>query len=174
MSLTAAKKASLGTASFSLFALSSWLFVVGDKLSALPLLLFYAALMVHTYFSVRLFSSLVPRENILQIFFDALLFLINTGMAFSFGNPLLFLFLNLLLFIVAPLKYSFLLGLVNQPKLLKRKIIVDLAGALAAALSLGGFLAGYEPQAAWGLAIVFYLASIFLFFVRPLYALDKN
>lgn len=226
MTVTPSLKASLGTALFSVTAIFSWIFFVEDRLLSLPLLIFYAALMVHTYFSVRLFSSLSPKGNILQklpenhpspegaypsegvrratgprfqglpskenpvpseeyapeggfrgvsqIFFDFLLFLINTGMAFALGNPLLFLFLNLLLFIVAPMKYSFLFGIVNQPKLLKRKIIADLLGALAAALSLGAFSMGYERQSVWGLVIAFYITSVYLFFVRPLYRLDEE
>lgn len=171
MTSTPPLKAFLGAALFSVMAVFSWIFFVEDKLLSLPLLIFYAALMVHTYFSIRLFSAIAPRGNFTQTFFDFLLFLVNTGMALALANPLLFLFLNLLLFIVAPVKYSFLLGVVNHPKLLKRKIIVDLLGALAAALSLGVFLVGYEHKAVWGLLIAFSIASVYLFFIRPLYRL---
>jgi hypothetical protein len=77
------------------------------------------------------------------------------------------------MFIVATIKYACLLNKIPQPKLLKRKIIIDLVGVSGCALILGGILAGYTELSLWTLAVSFLIANFFLLIVWPMYRLDK-
>jgi hypothetical protein len=138
----------------------------------LPMAIFYAILVLNTYYSVKLFSGIVPSKNSIQKIFDAILVLLYVLLAVCMSSPYYFAFSALLLFITATAKYAFLLGVVSQPKLLKRKILVDLLGVLACALALGGMSFGFEMQSVWVLTVAFAVANILLFFVWPLYHLD--
>ncbi len=146
---------------------------ITDLGQSLPMLIVYAVLLVNTFFSVRIFSAITPPSSI-QKTCDAGLFFIYLLTAWEFGSPKGFAFAFLLLFIVACVKYSFLLYETSHPKLIKRKILVDLSGALAGALTLCGIMAGYQYASLWSLAIVFSFANVFLFFVQPLYQLDAE
>lgn len=157
---------------FGFVGIAGWLLAVSDWRASLPLGVFYAVLVVNTYFSVRLFSRITPQGDRTQILFDTMLAFLFMGGAASMGNTLSFMFINLLLFIAAVAKYAFLLGIVPQPGLLRRKILVDLSGVAACAFAFGGALSGYPFASAWALAVAFAIANVFLFFVRPLYRLD--
>jgi hypothetical protein len=137
-------------------------------------LIFYFTLIFNTYFSIKLFSGLVSFDDTLQNIVDAVLFFIYLSLAISFGNISHFILTVTLLFIVASAKYSLMLFVVEQPKLLKRKILVDISGIAMCFLSLFGIiLSGNETYSAWVLAVVFVLSNVVLFTVYPLYRLDK-
>ena len=172
MSISPERKALIVSVCFTVIGVVAWHYQVTDWQAALPLAIFYVTLLCNTFFSVKLFSSITPSSH-LQNTMDALLVFTYLGVAWNLGNPLLFVFFALLLFIVAPAKYAFLLNITEHPHLMKRKIIVDLSGTLACALTLGALVLGYSEVSAWGLAIIFVIANIYLFFVRPLYRLDS-
>jgi hypothetical protein len=137
------------------------------------LLIFYIVLAINTYFSIELFASIVSPRSRIQQFMDAVLLLLIVGLAFTLQNPIIFIFIDLLMFIVATIKYTLILGEVDHPKLLKRKIIIDLLGALLAGAVLIGILYGYQAYSIWILTSVFLCANIILLFVWPMYRLDR-
>src|SRR3989338_2228990 len=162
-----------GTLLFTGIGVFSCVYLVRDWQVSLPLVLYYAILLWNTYFSIRLFSQITPPRDVAQIVSDILLLLLYMLTAVSFWSVSRFLFFSLLLFIVATLKYASLLSIVQHPKLLKRKIRVDLLGVLAHALAFGGAVAGFPSLSAWSLAVVFIIANVILFSVYPLYQLDR-
>lgn len=166
------KKALWAFFCFGGIGIAGWLLAVPDWRMSLPLGIFYAILVVNTYFSVRLFARITPRDNKTQILFDTVLTILFIGVAASMGDVILFTFINLLLFIAAVAKYAFLLGMIPHPRLLRRKILVELSGVAACTLAFGGAVLGYPLISAWTLTIAFLAANIFLFFVKPLYRLD--
>lgn len=135
-----------------------------------PELVFYAVLVLNTFFSVRFYSALQPK-NSSQVCIDAVLVVAYIALAFSLGRPISFAFAALCLFIIAPQKYALMLELVPHATLLRNKILIDLSGAMLSAAVLGATIAGYAYAGAWVLAVLFTLANIYLLFIRPMYRL---
>ena len=154
---------------FSLAGICGLAFFLEDIYASLPLAVFYATLTVNTFFSIKLFSNLIPTGNISQKVIDAVLFVSYLALAFSFNSPIIFASIVTLLFIAATLKYALLLKIINHPKLLKRKIAIDSLGVVMGALSMLAIAMGYTAVGVWFLAIVFLAANIFLLFIRPMY-----
>jgi len=154
---------------FSLAGICGLVFFMEDIYASLPLAIFYATITVNTFFSIRLFSNLIPAGNISQKVIDAVLFVSYLALAFSFNSPIIFASIVTLLFIAATLKYALLLKIINHPKLLKRKIAIDSLGVVMGALSMLAIAMGYTAVGAWFLATVFLAANIFLLFIRPMY-----
>jgi hypothetical protein len=169
-------KAGIVSAFFFLVGIVAWHFFVPieSTTTSFPLLIFYITISINTFFSVQLFSKIIPHENILQKMFDVALVLIYIWLAYAMQNVLLFAFVDTLLFIVAAAKYAFLLRIVHHPILLKRKIIIDLCGALAGLLAIGGVIAGYPFETAWALASAKVIANIALLYFWPMYRLDEE
>lgn len=163
-----------GTMVFAVIGILSWVYFINDWRLSLPLGIFYVTLLFNTYFSIRLFSSVTPPDNRVQTVLDVLLFVSYVLIALNVWSVPRFIFFSLLMFIIATLKYAFLLNAVPHPKLLKRKIAVDLLGTFVLALALGGALAGFLLTSAWLMAAVFLAANIILFSVHPLYRLDNE
>ncbi len=159
---------------FLVIGIFVWEYFNLDWKKYLPLALFYLTIDINTYFSIVLFTRIIPKGMIEQDIFDIILVALYIGLAFSLGNPLMFAFLILFIFIVATIKYAQLLNVINQPKLLKRKITIDLCGVMMGALSVGGILAGYQNYSMWLLAIVFIIVNIFLLLIWPMYVADKQ
>lgn len=137
------------------------------------LTIFYIVLAINTFFSIELFASIVSPRSRIQQMMDAILLVLIIGLAFTLQNPILFIFIDLVMFIMATIKYTLILNVVDHPKLLKRKIIIDLSGALLAGLALIGILYGYQVYSIWILTSVFLCANIILLFVWPMYRLDR-
>lgn len=138
----------------------------------LPILIFYVLLIINTYFSVKLFAEVIP-DLPSQRAIDAILVVFYGVMAFSIGNAALFGFFLAVFFTIATMKYVLVLGIVSQPRLLKRKITADCLGILLGLAVVGGIMAGHETFSVWGLAIIFSVANVCMFFVWPLYRLDS-
>lgn len=156
---------------FAVVGLLSAMLLAPQNAFLAPHVAFYATLTLNSFFSIRLFSSIQPR-SFSQGIADAGLVVTYVGLAFSIGYPLLFAFFALGVFIAAPPKYALMLGVIPHPRLLKRKILIDIAGTALCALVLAGTLLGYELESAWILASVFALANLYLLLVRPMYTLD--
>ncbi len=142
---------------------------------SLPLFIFYIILMINTYFSLKLFLAIIPTHIFEQKMMDVLLIISYILLAFSFKYALLFSYLLTLFFILATLKYAlFVKHNEKHPRLLRRKIVVNILGTLLSLLTLGGILLGYETYSLWFLPIVFLFANIVIFFISPLYKLDTH
>jgi hypothetical protein len=148
-----------------------WVATVSDWRASLPLGIFFAFLILNTYPSLRLFSSLVPMEDGKHALADLMIALIYVFLAASFADPQRFALCATVLFLVAAGKYGLMLYDIPHPKLLERKIRVDLLGALLCCSVLAAMNAGYVFQASWFLAIIFALANVYVLMIRPLYRL---
>ncbi len=148
-----------------------WALTVDDWLVSLPFGIFYTLLVVNTYPSVRLFSSLVPMEDGRHALTDVMLALLYTFLVGSFDDPQRFVLCALVMFLVASGKYSLMVGEIPHPRLLERKIRVDLLGALLCACALALMNAGWVLTAAWSLVIIFALGNIYVLALKPLYRL---
>ncbi len=173
-------KAGFVSAFFLIAGCVAWRFFVPDTATgaipatALPLFIFYITIVINTFFSVQLFTQIIPKEDLTQKCFDVALVLVYLWMAYAMKNVLLFAFVDTLLFIIAAGKYTGLLRVVNHPILLKRKIIIDLIGALAGLLAIGGIVLGYPLETAWALAASKVVANIALLYFWPMYRLDQE
>ena len=143
-----------------------------DYLIALPLFIFYITIVVNTHFSIKLFASITPKEDIVQHIVDTLLVLTFVCMSINFSNPLIYSLFLVFLFALASLKYSLLLITVPHQKLLKRKIVIDILGTVMAIACLAGMLFQFESITAWTLAIVFIIANVILLGIKPMYVPD--
>lgn len=155
---------------FSLFALAGVLFGEAPRTS---LLLYYCLLLLNTFFSVRVFSSITP-PNALQAVFDAILVLIYAGLAFSFASVVNFTAISAGLFLISALKYVHLKRIVSSYQtLLQRKIRINGLGVLLSLGALAFALTGYSDAAGWLLCGVFALANFYVLFLKPMYRLDQ-
>ncbi|MES2953760.1 MAG: glycosyltransferase [Patescibacteria group bacterium] len=143
-------------------------------LRSVPLGVFYTLLVFNTFFSVRLFSRVISPTDPIQILVDLGLCFLYAGLVLSFTVPAFFLLITAFLFVVATAKYAFLLGKIDHPKLLKRKILVDLLGAFGALGTLIFFSIEKGALSLWIFAIGFAIANFLLFTVWPLYRLDTE
>ncbi|HEX7724691.1 MAG TPA: hypothetical protein VF438_03080, partial [Candidatus Paceibacterota bacterium] len=107
-----------------------------------------------------------------QVIFDGILVLFYLFIPFHISEPNIFVGLLMLFFAVTTLKYVVLVGKVSHPKLLSYKIIVDSLGFVLCALVYGGVALGYTLTSLWAFTIIFGLATIYLFCIKPLYKLD--
>ena len=136
--------------------------------TTLPHLIFYAVLTLNTYFSVRFHASFTP-ESPFQTCIDLALAVSYIALAVSIGAPIAFSFCAVLIFAIAPAKYTHTIGRTPHDKTLRKKVLIDLLGTVGCVLVLGLTFAGFELQAAWILAGTFTLANMYLLFIRPMY-----
>ena len=156
---------------FIIFGLVGWFLSTSNTMHSLPLLLYYAVLVFNTFFSIRAFSAITPR-NSAQTAFDMVLVGIYCALAFSFASTVYFALFSALLFLVAVAKYVHLRKLIASSTLLERKIRIDVLGALLSVATLCIAVAGWPLGAAWILCIVFALASVYLLLINPMYRVD--
>jgi hypothetical protein len=139
-----------------------------DWPTTLPGAIFYAVLVVNTWFSIRFFSNLPPVERDESII-DGILAVLYVALAFALGQTVTFLAIATILFAFAIPKYALLLRLIDFPHTLKRKMVFDALGTLLCLAALIGALAGYPMESIWVLAVVFTLANLILLTVWPMY-----
>ena len=142
---------------------------LSDTTIILPLLAFYVTLTVNTHSSIRLFSSITPAQDAAQRYFDSVLVIIYLFLAYSLRDPLLFVLTSLFLFITASIKYANLLGSIPHPKLLKRKLTIELCGTLLVAGVVAGTVLDYAKESIWTLAIVFGISNVYWLLINPMY-----
>ena len=161
-------KSVLATGVFSLAGIISALFYSVVSPFLLPHFIIYAVLVVNTYFSIRFWSGLQPKDS-RQLLIDAVLVAAYLALAFSIGEPMYFALAALTLFALATFKYVLMRGRTSYEAIVERKTGIDALGALACAvLTLGMFL-GYPLEATWLFAIGFTLANVYLLFIKPMY-----
>ncbi len=169
----ARKKAAFVSLLFVVVGVLVVFFRVKDLYGALPLILFYLTLVVNTYFSVRLFSSVIAQDDLAQNCVDAVLFLLYLFLAWSLALSGFFVYVATVLFLVSCFKYALLLGSFSHSVLLKRKLVVNVLASIACVLALGGILFGYGYVAVWTWTTLFIIGNVVLFFVWPLYKFDS-
>ncbi len=156
---------------FTAAGLLSFFVIAPDTRYVWPNALFYAVIVINTFYSVRLFARIAP-SSFSQTAVDGLLVLSYLGLAFSLGREWAFPFFALCIFVAAPIKYVLMLGVVPHSDLLRKKLLIDLSGtAMCAIALLGAVFLEYPLTAAWSLAIFFSLANIYLLAIRPMYRL---
>lgn len=169
----ARKRTTAVTIVFGIVAIISMNLII-DWTVSWPLVVFYATLLTNTYFSVRSFASITPREHLGQQLIDATLAACMFLMALSFNSVLNFTILATLLFIVATLKYVFLTQLAGYSKLLYMKIRIDALGILFCFLAVLGVLFGYGSQTSIIWSAVFVLANFYVLWWKPHYRLETH
>jgi hypothetical protein len=129
---------------------------------------FYAVLVFNTFFSIRFFDALPPRDRDERVI-DGILAVSYLALAASIGAPLWFALLSTALFTAAVAKYALLFGVIDRTALLRRKIRIDGLGlVLCAATAIGSV---WNPAAsAWVQAVVFAVANVYFLAIDPMYA----
>lgn len=138
------------------------------SLVILPLILFYIVLIVNSYFSIEFFSKIIPSGRLDQKIIDLFLVFFYLILILNINNEMLYLLFATMLFIMATLKYVFLLEIVDL-KILKKKLIIDILGTIVCFLALAGYLIGYGEVTTWIWALMFLFANIYLLDINPMY-----
>src|SRR3989344_1408128 len=160
-----AAKSVLVATVFSLAGIISALFYSVVSPFLLPHFIIYAVLVLNTYFSVRFWGGLQPKDS-RQLLIDAALVGAYLALAFSMGEPTYFAF--------ATFKYVLMRGRTPYEAIVERKIHIDALGAFGCAIVIGGIFLGYALEAAWLFAIGFSLANVHLLLIRPMYRLESG
>ena len=163
-------KSWLATSVFALAGVVSALFYAIVSPFLLPHFIIYIVLVVNTFFSIRFWSALQPKDA-RQFLVDAVLVVTYLALAFSIGEPFYFALAALLLFTVAPLKYILMRGSTSHEALVEHKILLDSMGTFACIGLVAGLFLGSPLEVTWLFAIGFTLANIYLLFIHPMYRL---
>jgi hypothetical protein len=165
-------KASLACGVFAVAGIVGFLLTPHSGI-CIALSLYYAVLLLNTFFSVRTISALTP-PSAAHTIFDALLALVYFALAASFGSVALFSIASLFLFAFADVKYAHLARLVPSYRdFLYKKMRINFFGALLSGAALFAAYIGYPEFAAWGLATVYALANAYLLGINPMYRLEE-
>lgn len=135
--------------------------------------LFHALLLLNTYFSIQCFGKITPERAPWQRTVDLCLVLMYSLLPFAMRFPSLYILLMILLFGIASLKYTLLLGVIPDVKLLRRKIAIDLSGVFWNYLV---FVAGSLGLLSvdlllWIWVVVFAVMNVYLLKIKPMYCL---
>jgi hypothetical protein len=168
VSPTAVPREITATIVFSLAGLAGLAFAPHVWTAKAPNALFYAVLVVNTYFSVRFFDALPPKERDERVI-DGVLAVLYVALAAAIGAPVLFAAIATLLFVAAVAKYWLLLPVMPRPALLRRKMAIDATGGVLCVATLAGTLLSGPLASAWVQAIVFAIANVYLLAIRPMY-----
>jgi hypothetical protein len=139
---------------------------------SMPLIIFYIALCINTYFSIKLFSQIISHKSIPQNLIDFILAGQYLALAWFLHDRNVFIFLASLMFATATIKYSSILGTNPYLALFKRKIFTDNIGALGTIAAYGGSIFLHPTAFVWPWALGFVIANIYLLAINPLYKID--
>ena len=169
----ATKKAWTVSLFFTAAGVFGWMSAGLENAETLPLLLYYGALIVNTFFSIQVLSAITPKSTT-QTVFDITLVGIYCGLAFSFSSTATFSLVSAGLFMFSIAKYLHLSRITTSSlKLLRRKIWINALGALLSLIAAGLAALGSPLLAAWLLGVVFTLASIYLLTMGDMYRSDQ-
>ena len=152
---------------------AGWLMTGAGSNEAFALLAYYIVLVINTFFSIRVFSMITPK-NAVQTLFDGAAAIFYFGLAFSFNSTATFAFVSVGLFLLAVAKYVHLKSLMPSSALLRRKIALNTLAGLLSLFSLALALLGFSEIAAWVLGVVFALANVYVLAIKPMYRLDQR
>jgi hypothetical protein len=153
---------------FGLAGLLGFLFAPQPWAAKAPNAIFYAVLVLNTFYSVRFFDALPPPDRDERII-DGVLTVLYVALAATIGALVLFATVATLLFLAAVAKYVLLLRVMDRSDILRRKILIDGLGvALCAAALVASLL--FDPLwTAWAAALLFAAANVYLLAIRPMY-----
>ena len=166
--IPAAEKEVVATVLFSAAGIIGVLLAPWDSPAVAPTALFYAVLVINTWFSIRFFAHLPPTDRN-ETLIDGILTILYLALALTIGRTVPFMGIATVLFLSAVAKYALLLRLIEYPRTLRRKMVIDCLGALLCLVALVAAMAGFDSASAWALAAVFAAANVFLLLVRPMY-----
>jgi len=129
---------------------------------------YYAVLVLNTFFSIKAFAAITPK-NTPQALFDAVLVLIYIALALSFSSVIQFSVVSWGLFVLANVKYMHLEGLIPQKKFLQHKMRLNWLGAFLSGVAFAIALLGLALPAAWTLFVIFSIAQFYLLVINPMY-----
>lgn len=158
---------------FFVFFLAGLWTLRADLASSTQVILFHCVLLVNTYFSIKCFGRLTPSTAPGQNAIDALLILMYGVLPFALAMPSLYVVLVMLLFLIASFKYTLLLGIISDLRLMKRKITIDLVGVFwnFFIFIFGGFGLISVDALLWLWVGVFFVSNIYLLKIKPMYCL---
>ena len=165
--MTPSQKAIAVCAFFAGTGLISYLFYPGQGLPALGI--FFATLVVNTYYSIKFFSQLFPRLRYEDSCVDVALVALYAGLAWALSSVFLFEVIGLAIFLVAIGKYALLREQGAHGAVLQRKMQINSLGVALFASCLLITLAGFEAISAWALAALFFAANVYLLLLNPMY-----
>lgn len=154
----------VATGLFSLFGLIG---VMNSDWNAFRVVLFII-LMIHTFFSVRCFSALINPDDMRQVVIDVVLVFAYFLTGVFITSPLFYIGW-VILFSAATLKYILLIGRLNQPHLLRRKLIADVSGLMLGCIALFTW-ASTEAF----ITVLFCFASGYYLLFNSLYVADEQ
>lgn len=166
-----ALRAFVVTAGFSAAGVYALLFRAPLAPELLPQIIFFVTLLVNTFFSVRFYARIQPKDSS-QMIIDVLLVVSYIALALSIGRAIEFSIAALILFGLAPMKYVLMLGKVPHRALLRRKIRIDTSGTILCVFLLAATLAGYGFAGMWVTTMIFLAANIYLLKFKPMYQLS--
>jgi hypothetical protein len=162
-------RALAATLAFAIAGLLGFVFAPQPWELRAPNTVFYAVLVLNTFYSIRFFDALPPQNRDERVI-DAVLAVLYLALAAAIGWPVAFAVVATLLFAAATAKYVLLLPVMDRHDILTRKILIDGLGLLMCLAALAGTLLADPLWSAWGAAIVFALANVYLLRIRPMYA----
>ncbi len=158
---------------FSIFFLIGVYAIRSQLPSALPMIFFHATLLVNTFYSIECFGPRTPVFAHGQGIVDFFLVSIYVLSPFFLGSPSVYLLSVTLLFIIASLKYTLLIRVIADLRLMQRKLVIDLCGVLwnfcAFLLLSSGLIA--PALLLWIWASGFAGMNIYLLKIKPMYCL---
>lgn len=161
------------TGFFVLFFLIGLWFIRDQLFQNVQVIVFHGVLLVNTFFSIECFGKMTPQGLRSQRIIDASLVVLYAILPFTFVFPSLYILLLILLFLVASLKYILLLGIISDIRLLRRKIAVDVGGALGNFFIFFIGSLGVLPVDVllWVWLALFVVANVYLLKIKPMYCL---
>jgi len=153
---------------FTIVGLLGFLFVPASWETKLPNLIFYAVLVLNTFYSVRFFDALPPQDRDEHII-DGVLTVLYVALAATIGVHLWFAIVSTALFAVAVAKYVLLLRVMDRHDILRTKILIDGLGLVMCLATLVATLVFDPLWSAWAAALVFAAANVYLLAIQPMY-----
>jgi hypothetical protein len=164
----ATRLAACATVVFTAAAVAGSLVTVRDWAASWPLLGFYTLLLINTFFSIRCFSSIAPRQAVAQIVTDCALVALYVYLAFQFANVTRFLWVSVVLFLVAIIRHALMLHAPGYVTLLTRKMLLNFLAAAGCGAALVGLAVGVPQSLVWWLG-GFLLANIYILLMSKMY-----
>jgi hypothetical protein len=156
---------------FAGIAIGAWLYLVPYSSIAISHTLFYAILLINTFFSITFLSQL-PVLSLPHTVLDLTLGGLYIILAMSIGRPGLFEAISLALFAFATTKYALLSKAIHL-RTIRKKIIADCLGACLCAAGLTASLTGYPLQSAWAMTVILAIATLYVLILSPIYRTEQ-
>lgn len=153
---------------FTLFGLIGW-YASPEPTVVWVQAVLYGLLMIQTWFSIRLFFTLIDARDARQRAMNVVLVFSYALLAWSIRDIHLFYFAWILLFCFASLKFVLLIDRFKYRRLLRRKLIADLLGVAMGILMTAVLWFWSDQPWQWLGLVLFGGSCIYYLLLRPLY-----